>query len=122
MYKFLYKIKKFIVYQIKKMRSTITKLDIYAVKPVSKLHFGKDEKYQSFIGGLCTIFTIIAFGVIFLIQAHPIYYRKYPKYTYKTEVESSDSRIYFNEIITKLIIEIGDPAGNYKIDPTKLSL
>ena len=55
------------------MSKFIKKLDVFGVKPVSRLHFGKEETHKSFIGGVCTILIILSFLTISIIQGLPIY-------------------------------------------------
>ena len=65
------------------MSKFIKKLDVFGVKPVSRLHFGTEETHKSFIGGVCTILIILSFMSIAFIQAKPILQKRSPKITEK---------------------------------------
>ena len=61
----------------------ISKLDIFGVDPVNKLHYGGTEKHKSFIGGLCTLFVVVNFTLILIATAIPIINKTNPTFQSK---------------------------------------
>ena len=55
------------------MKNCLKKIDIFGVQPVQRLHFNRDDKHQSALGGCFTIITIVLFLLILYDQGKPIF-------------------------------------------------
>ena len=78
------------------MSNFIKKMDVFGVKPVSRLHFGKEETHKSLCGGLCTVIIILTFLGIAVIQGLPIYYKQNPTVITKRNRISEDDEVNYH--------------------------
>ena len=65
------------------MGGTITKLDIFGVKPTARLHINSEDKHQSCIGGCFTILLILILAAYSVEVAIPIFNKENIKFQLK---------------------------------------